>query len=1122
MRRVLLPVLFLLVLAMAASGEDNSIIASLSYNAGSSFDTDNNGIEPAGSVIDFSVASTQFSWPANESNLCTRWHIIPEDSEVSTLLCYGSGQCCSLVELYPSSESWNDPFYLSPEIYSVGQQNSVGAQVIYAEYSYDSSSSVDVSYSDFSYLPATFIEEGLSSQSVASVSVTSPSNASALQSGEGITLAVTVDATATGKYSLDSSANATLSANAISGGTNLTAALFGILPGGVLNNSDHLLRVYISTSSENITLEHPFSVNDASPPTISLANLSNTTVVVSTGELANFSYSLNNVSYSKALNSSNAALVILNVSNGLNNLTLFASDMHGNSNSVSHVINATIESCTDSVQNYHDGQMEAGVDCGGSCSSCVNLSVSTDKSSYLVGELVYIQVGARSDTKHNITVTGPGYQTSLSYNGSTYYIISPPSAGAYSINVSLKYRNLPLEFVTASFAVNSTSASNPLTASISDNASAISVNDIVEFSASVGGNTSAVQYSWDFNNDSVADATTMKVNHTYAAPGSYRVNLTVKDGTWNITATREITVYPYYNISVRVRDRTTDAEITAIVMLNAALGTSPYTASLRRGSYPLTANYSGYFNYSSTLSVNSNESLILYLTTNSVPSVTLVSPENGSTVTTSTDMVFEVSRIPLTCTLFAGSGALGQVSREVVNETPYTFHAELGNGTFSWKVSCVDNAGNLGESETRSFTFSQLSERDEAIRAEIQGMIDTVDSSLSQVDSLGKDAKEVANAINYRRLLENSKFELQRSYRDIFNIKWRRLNFTDEENFRSEIVNRVELVKGNLTTNISVLRSAEFVSYPKDSTVKEVSDEYSRGTLYTKAELDSYLAGNIELQKAVSVTTKYTNVELTKYNGAVIHGTLIERRLSYDNISGSAVVEFIPKSIANSVADIEVYAIFKVIKDDPIIEVEPVGKSYAFLVKESLTPVEVQGIETVVVHRSVPTLSRKKSGITGLAIFDSSGLSSGSAIIAEILVLVILAGLYVFYGTGMRESSGVKEIRSIMKKAIALTADDFEQSERHYTDISAIFRKLEKKEKAAIYASLSDLGGKIRHDHVLNKLREANILLSHGQRQAAISVYHSISELYKSLPEHHRRKLYTHCSGFHRKLSEKK
>jgi len=129
----------------------------LEYQSGTPFDSDDDGIETTQGAIDYTVANTQFSWPVDESNLCTRWKV---DTEVeSTVICNGAQLCCSLTELTATDLTWNEPFYLAYRAYNTSSSNRVNAQVIYANYSLDlAESDVDVAYSEWQSLQALFLK----------------------------------------------------------------------------------------------------------------------------------------------------------------------------------------------------------------------------------------------------------------------------------------------------------------------------------------------------------------------------------------------------------------------------------------------------------------------------------------------------------------------------------------------------------------------------------------------------------------------------------------------------------------------------------------------------------------------------------------------------------------------------------------------------------------------------------------------------------------------------------------------------------------------------------------------------------------------------------------------------
>jgi hypothetical protein len=75
-------------------------------------------------------AAAEFNWKVNNEKLCTRWSINTNN------ICYGSDDCCSLLDLESQGE-WNSTLYLSYGRYDTKENNIIKSQVIYADYSLD-------------------------------------------------------------------------------------------------------------------------------------------------------------------------------------------------------------------------------------------------------------------------------------------------------------------------------------------------------------------------------------------------------------------------------------------------------------------------------------------------------------------------------------------------------------------------------------------------------------------------------------------------------------------------------------------------------------------------------------------------------------------------------------------------------------------------------------------------------------------------------------------------------------------------------------------------------------------------------------------------------------------------
>ncbi|MBI2140733.1 hypothetical protein HYU14_07460, partial [Candidatus Woesearchaeota archaeon] len=110
------------------------------------------GRKDFGEIFAF-MAEGKFDWGVDYSKLCTRWDIN------GNALCYGAEECCSLIDLSPIG-GWNDTLYLSYGRYDSGLNNSIKAQIIYANFSLESGNPYsDVRYSEVKTAEAEFYEE---------------------------------------------------------------------------------------------------------------------------------------------------------------------------------------------------------------------------------------------------------------------------------------------------------------------------------------------------------------------------------------------------------------------------------------------------------------------------------------------------------------------------------------------------------------------------------------------------------------------------------------------------------------------------------------------------------------------------------------------------------------------------------------------------------------------------------------------------------------------------------------------------------------------------------------------------------------------------------------------------
>jgi hypothetical protein len=112
--------------------EERTITTVLEYNAGTLWDSNDDGIESVeDGVVDLTVAQSSFSWAVDESKLCTKWVVSSVESGVDTTVCNGAADCCALSGVAPEESEWDVPLYIFHSKYGATEENTVTAQVVF-------------------------------------------------------------------------------------------------------------------------------------------------------------------------------------------------------------------------------------------------------------------------------------------------------------------------------------------------------------------------------------------------------------------------------------------------------------------------------------------------------------------------------------------------------------------------------------------------------------------------------------------------------------------------------------------------------------------------------------------------------------------------------------------------------------------------------------------------------------------------------------------------------------------------------------------------------------------------------------------------------------------------------
>lgn len=1171
--------------AVVGENETDALIGlNLEYRHGTPYDTDNDGIENLTGTIDFTAENTKFRYSPNLDweKLCTRWNVYSVESEQSTTICYGDENCCNFVSLIPARSSWKEPFYLTYGLYSTSYDNIVSAQVMHVDYNITSENPYsEIYYSDWGNLPAVFEKKSalpfsisnakyLSSlelsfeNSTINISIKSPDNSTSLPSGESVQFNFTSNVTINVSYSFKDNYFS------MGNGTSFSAILNGTMPYGIIGNGISNMLIFIEDLlGNNATIGHVFTINDAMAPSIFL-NLSNNSAIsatypllplsIASNEHANIKYKANGGSFSDLLDlgQDNKIAVNITLAEGKNNLTINITDYHLNEEIYYFTFNFTeTGTCSDAKKNG----IEEGIDCGGSCTSCIDFNMNLSKNSYNLTDDVYVTVISRTNSTVNLTVLKDG-QVSFRHNFIPVFLGAPiaeirkientSNAGNYSVRASMHYlaiaedKNLTFEMLAPE--------SNPLSVTINANATSIIEGDPILFSAIISGNSGTIAYRWDFENDGTIDSNEASPIKVYGGNGTYIVNLTVFDNLQNQTDTETIMSRNMFNITFLISDNLTkspieqsEIRIDEEIKNTSADGRAVFT--LVEDDYTARVGKPGYNTIFERFVADKNEEFAINLTRqdNDAPKVSLLKPENEATISNTTiEFVYTAQdQSDMTCMLHIADAPTDLF---IIRGTDFNvqpsgekyFTVNLENGTYKIKVECIDREGNSNSSEINTFTIDvnapsnelsvDLDEQDKSAADIVTG----ISQAIGSLDQLATKEKSAAEAMQLRKIMDRAILEIERANRDLHSLKWRKLNETELGEETQKILDRIENVRLTTPKSLIVEDSTEFVKYPSKDDVQEATLLLLNQTnlKLSKRDLRRVVEENQKLQSLISVTTNARIISLEYLSGNTEKITLVQKTIGLDgNLSNVKFYEIIPKDIASDINQTEIFFEYELIERDPVIEIDIIKiRDYSYYIRKEVSLKDIEKTQSILLSKDAK--SKKKNIITGFAIIDdfASNLieTTDIRLLVEIILIVILAAIYLVYSFGgfetliVSNSKDVKEIHSLISSALVdLKGSNYENASQKYKEINSKFNKLEKRKKNAVKNSVVELLNKINLLYVDNLVREANESLKSDDKQKANMVYSKMQAVYKIMPKDYKKEVSEKCLMVHSSITSK-
>jgi PKD repeat protein len=756
------------------------------------------------------------------------------------------------------------------------------------------------------------------------------------------------------------------------------------------------------------------------------------------------------------------------------------------------------------------------------------------KSKFMLGEGVKIEVDAQAGAAAPIAI----YNTltnALAYSQSitgqfpiNVTVTSIKKRGNYSVNID---RGGFLEEKSRFEVYNSVDGD------IDVEPSDPRLNEETTFEAvSVEGGFSPYKYSWNFGDTKTS--TGKLVAHTYTKTGEYTVTLKIDDSEGNSKSFKEvISVLTTYKATIAVRDSNTKGAVKGAEVVIEDVSVT--TDSSGKAVFKLPAARYSVGAYDANFEAKTEEIKLtkdqefevlvkrIYRDSTS-PEVAITSPANNAKSSRNELVVVFSARDSsrLSCDVLTSQDKAWWVKKKslplVQNlSDEKVVLSGLLEGAGYWKIACADEYGNIAESEVRSFSID--TSVDASSEAEYSGIESEaknrtndlkieLDNLLSAATGFSSKQKEISDAIGWKDSINKKKKELDMISSDVYNLRFRKINETERLVLAKNLTLGFERIMGSVISDFSLSESQSFVYYPSKEALANISQAFIKANGYAPEKYDSsaFEKANQGLQSEISVTTNLYHVELTYYDGNKEKITLVKKSIEgFKPAANISLVEYIPKSIAATAAELTFFTEAEVLLDDPLFRLNPENSTVLYWIQGYKEFAELQNTHLVVLSNDIKLEARR--GITGFSIFGLFHLddTSSLAFVGALIVVVVLSyyllhslGAFARLLGGKREYQNTNRIDSLMLEANDyIDSNDLEKASMLYKEIELFFAELSERRKEALMGDIQRLANRINLERISSLFNNAVYLVENCQKSKGREVFNQILSYYNLLSE---------------------
>lgn len=353
---------------------------------------------------------------------------------------------------------------------------------------------------------------------------------------------------------------------------------------------------------------------------------------------------------------------------------------------------------------------------------------------------------------------------------------------------------------------------------------------------------------------------------------------------------------------------------------------------------------------------------------------------------------------------------------------------------YYYRIAPVDAAGNAGDLSQEVYG----SVVDEQLIGSVDKTIDAVGSArvtdaISSLDAAILDANQIIESLSLTtnpdeiKIIENMKFiegakssliKLQQSKTQLQSLLKSDATPSDIDSAISNSAIVINNARSQLIKKIMPLQVAE-LKQPSDPQELERNVPYAiLGTSLDSNQLRSYTDASVQLQDHVSITLFVSAFRIFDANGVQKEYTYVRKTILLDDPKNKMkIVEIIPKSVAQSVSELEFEKEPIVLEQDPVVayDVDVLQQEkFSYVINRAVPLDDVKKSRTFVFNtptadilgaskdnssNNTTSTSSLTGYVTSVGLLGIGGATDGILILVGIIIIVVLGVYYVRIGT---------------------------------------------------------------------------------------------------------------------------